>query len=412
MDDTLCMQKFNYYSGWQPVLDCMRAQTCLTRIGSFIKGFEILPTYNFNNISQFMVLLTFNIKQSRRGNCESQYYGVGNRIKSFKYVFPCNMANSEQDVKLYGTGGSLLKTLKCLMMELDRLRNLKLINLMLERYEAKHLLDEVLESCEMALQNLCLVNVTSTHCPIMHVGLFFNLKVLIISPQNIDDDVLQLLSSNTSLRDLYLFQNNYSPNYAAACSEKAWKNFKRDNPKAKVHLRIEAASQKELTFQPSAPIHSVTYRTPKNKASTDIIKIIDLYKYTLSTYGHESLPEFESPMEFDERIDNLLILMVRQCPNLRRLTIREAISTSSLLLLAKIGINLLELNVRKSSVVEKMDWPRNPEWSEDFYEWLRMSSSTIESTEGVVSQILGCRWTMMSDESFQKFHIGLSGFSL
>jgi F-box protein 39 len=157
-----------------------------------------------------MVLLTFNIQQSRR-KCDQIYFEVGKRIRTFKYVFPCNMANSEQDVKLYGTGGSLLKTLKALMFELNRLRNLKLIDLMLERYEAKHLLDEVLESCEMVLQNLCLVNVTVTHCPIMHVGLFFNLKVLIITPQNLDDDVIQLLSS-TALRDLYIFQNNYSPN--------------------------------------------------------------------------------------------------------------------------------------------------------------------------------------------------------
>ncbi|CAG9808064.1 unnamed protein product [Chironomus riparius] len=411
VDDTLCRQKFNYYSGWQPVLDCMRAQTCLTRIGRFIKGIEILPSYNFNNIAQFMVLLTFNIQQSRRSRCDPIYFEVGKRIKSFKYVFPCNMANNEQDVKLYGTGGSLLKTLKCLMFELNELRNLKLIDLMLERYEAKHLLDEVLESCEMALQSLYLVNVTSTHCPIMHVGLFFNLKVLTISPQNLDDDVLQLLAS-TAIRDLYIFQNNYSPNYAAACSEKAWKNFRKDNPKARVHLRAESASQKLVTLQSFAPINSVTYRTPKNKASLDIIKIIDLYKYTLETYGHESIPEFESQIEFDERIDNLLILMARQCPNLKSLTIRESISTSSLLLLAKIGINLIELNVRKSAVIEQMDWPKNPDWSDDFFAWLQISSSSKESTEKEISQILRCRWIMMSDESFEKLKISLSGFSM
>lgn len=411
IDDTLCRHKFNYYSGWQPVLDCLRAQNCLTRIGRFIKGIEILPSYNFNNIAQFMVLLTFNIQQSRKPGCENQYFEVGKRIQTFKYVFPCNMTNSEQDVKLYGTGGSLLKTLKCLMVELNKLRNLKLINLMLERYEAKHLLDEVLESCQMVIQNLCLVNVTSTHCPIMHVGLFLNLKVLIISPQNLDDDVLQLISS-TAISDFYIFQNNYSPNYAAACSEKAWKNFRRDNPKTKVHLRVESATHKEVILQPSAPIYSITYRTPKNRAANDIIKIIDLYKYTISTYGHESVPDFNSSLEFDERIDNLLILMARQCPNLRKLTIREPISTSSLLLLAKIGINLIEINILKSVVVERMDWPKNPEWTDDFYDWLKIASSTIESTEKEISEILRCRWTMMSNECFDKFKISLSGFSL
>jgi F-box protein 39 len=233
-DDTLCHQKYNYYSGWQPVLDCLRSQTCLTRIGRFMRGIEIVPTYNFNNISQFMTLLTFNIQQSRRGDyTESQYFEVGKRIESFKYIFPCNMNDSERDVKLYGTGGQLLKTLKSLLFELNRLKRLRLIDLMLERYEAKHLLDEVLESCNFVLQHLCLINVTSTHCPILHVGLFFNLQVLIISPQNLDDDVLQLLAS-TSLQHLHIFQNKYSPTSPAACSEKAWKLFKRDNPRIQV----------------------------------------------------------------------------------------------------------------------------------------------------------------------------------
>lgn len=109
-----------------------------------------------------MVLFTFNIEQSRR-MVENQYFEVGKRIESFKYVFPCNMANNDQDIKLYGTGGQLLKTLKALLFELSRLKRLKLIDLMLERYEAKHLLDEVLESCNTALQQLCLINVTHTH---------------------------------------------------------------------------------------------------------------------------------------------------------------------------------------------------------------------------------------------------------
>ena len=89
------------------------------------------------------------------------------------------MASREdpESIKLFGTGGQLLKTLKDLMLQLTNLKTLKLVDLMLERYEAKHLLDEVLESCNMVLRTLFLVNVTILHCPIMHVGLFFNLEV-------------------------------------------------------------------------------------------------------------------------------------------------------------------------------------------------------------------------------------------
>lgn len=101
-DDTLCRRKFNYYSGWNHVLDHIRTQNCLTRVGRYFKGLEFVPTHNFNNMYQFMTLLTFNIQQSKRSYCESEFYGVGQHITSFKYIFPCNMALREtDDVKVF-----------------------------------------------------------------------------------------------------------------------------------------------------------------------------------------------------------------------------------------------------------------------------------------------------------------------
>lgn len=412
-DETLCRRKFNYYSGWQYVLDHMRAQNCLTRVGRYIKGLEFVPTHNFNNMYQFMTILIFNIQQSKALACDSSYHKVGKHITSFKYNFPCNMAMRESDdVKLFGTGGQLLKALKALLYELNNLKTLRLIDLMLERYEAKHLLDEVLESCSMVLKELCLVNVTSTHCPIMHIGLFFNLRVLIISPQNLDDDVLQLLSS-TALQNLHIFQNNYSPTTPAACSSKAWKLLRKENPKIKVHLRVESTTNGDITFQPDAPVYSVTYRTPKNQITSEkIIKIVDLYKYTLTTYGHELLPKYSCPKSFNNRIDSLLVLMARQCHNLTSLTLREKVSTATLLLLAKTATNLRFFHVRRNAIVQKCDWPRNPEWSEEFYKWLKLSSRTYESTEKEISQMLGYKWTMLCDRSFKQIKIHLSGFSI
>lgn len=411
-DNTLCQRKFNYYSGWQYVLDHMRTQHCLSRVGCYIKGLEFVPIHNFNNMYHFMNLLTFNIQQSRRSDCDLTYFDVGKHITSLKYIFPCNMAMREtDDVKLFGTGGQLLKMLKNLMFELNNLKALRLVDLMLERYEAKHLLDEVLESCNMVLRELCLVNITNTHCPIMHTGLFFNLNVLIISPQNLDDDVLQLLSS-TALRHLHIFQNSYSPTTPAACSAKAWKALRKENQKIQVHLRIESTTNADMTFQPNAPVYSVTYRTPKNRITSEkVMQIVDMYKYTLTTFGHELLPKYICPKAFDNRIDSLLVLMCRQCPNLTSLTIREKASTSTLLLLAKAAINLRFFNVRRNAIVQKCDWPKNPDWSEDFYEWLRSSSRTYDSTEREISQILGYKWNMLSDKSFRKIKIHLSGFS-
>lgn len=180
-----------------------------------------------------------------------------------------------------------------------------------------------------------------------------------------------------------------------------------------VHLRFESttASRTELTLQPSAPVYSITYRSPDYQMTAEKLdSIVEMYKYTLTKYGHELLPELPPPQLFDERIDTLMLMMARQCPNLTSLTIREAISTSTLLLLAKTAINLCELNVRRRAVIAKMDWPEN-QGNEEFSDWLHISSRSHEVTEREISKLLGCRWTMLSDETFEKFRINLPGFS-
>lgn len=41
---------------------------------------------------------------------------------------------------------------------------------------------------------------------------------------------------------------------------------------------------------------------------------IDFYKDHLNIYAHKNLPRFYQCKKFHERIDSLLLLMVRQCP--------------------------------------------------------------------------------------------------
>lgn len=171
--------KFNYYSGWQPVLDHSRTQNCLLSVGKLFRGLDFRPLVSFNNMYQFMTLMSWAIEQNHKQKVPREWAGCGLRIKSLNYIFPCNMASSEdpESIKLFGTGGQLLASLKRLMTNLTNLQTLKLVDLMLERYEANHLLDEVLESCCLVLKRLYLINVTMVHCPIMHIGLFLNLQV-------------------------------------------------------------------------------------------------------------------------------------------------------------------------------------------------------------------------------------------
>lgn len=118
--------------------------------------------------------------------------------------------------------------------------------------------------------------------------------------------------------------------------------------------------------------------------------------------------------------------------------IREKISSSTVLLLAYTGKNLRFLYVRRNSVLLKCEWPKNPEWSWEFYKWLRKNSRwafswhvvgcslqdhrlspsylhvststyiapipsprTYEDMEREVSQMLGFRWYGLNDKQFK-----------
>lgn len=135
--------------------------------------------------------------------------------------------------------------------------------------------------------------------------------------------------------------------------------------------------------------------------------IVDMYKPTLTTFGHETLPRFICAKSFHSRADSLLLLLVRQCPNLTSLIVREKISTSTVILLARTGQNLRKFFVRRNAVIIRCDWPWNPEWSEEFYRWLKTTSRSYALAEKEVSTILGRTWTMLSDKDFRRVTVNV-----
>lgn len=162
------------------------------------------------------------------------------------------------------------------------------------------------------------------------------------------------------------------------------------------------------------------------KADT-LITAIDMFKDDLRTYGHLNIPEFHMPKSFADRNDENLVLLARSCNYLSTLVsifqltsqyilndyfqiITEKISTSTVLLIAYTGRNLKWLHVRCDAVIKKCDWPMSPEWSEEFYSWLKMNSKSYKSVEKEVSQILGYRWKLLTDQEFQNLDVNLHDF--
>lgn len=85
-------------------------------------------------------------------------------------------------------------------------------------------------------------------------------QILRISPQNIDDTMLHLITES-KLKHLHIVQNGNTPKTVMPCSAKAWTHFKRHASEyLQVHLEANSngTNECELLIQPDAPIHSIT----------------------------------------------------------------------------------------------------------------------------------------------------------
>ena len=177
-DTTLTRGKFNYYSGWQHVIDHIRASTCLNKVGANFKSLVFERMMNFNNLFEFMNLISWYLERQGKDDI-SIGRNVCANVRRLKFTFPCDMANrnAPETITLFGTGGKLLEALKRLMRNLEKLKCIELIDLMLDTKEALHLMDDICSNCTQTLAKLVLINTTKFPCPLLHVGVFLNLHV-------------------------------------------------------------------------------------------------------------------------------------------------------------------------------------------------------------------------------------------
>lgn len=85
----------------------------------------------------------------------------------------------------------------------------------------------------------------------------------------------------------------------------------------------------------------------------------------------------------------------------------ERISTCTALLLAFTGKSLRYLHIRGNAVILRCDWRQNPEWSDEFYLWLKTNSRSYELVEKEIGQILGRKWKFLTDKEFRDLDCNL-----
>ncbi|XP_050453701.1 uncharacterized protein LOC126852699 isoform X2 [Cataglyphis hispanica] len=326
-DTTLTRGKFNYYSGWQYVLDHIRTSTCLNKVGRNFRSLIFEPMLNFYNLYEFMNMISWYAEQ--QGFDNTSVAGVGTYIRRLKFTFPCNMANRNDPdrIRLFGTGGKLLEALKRLMRNLQNLRCLELIDLMLESNEALHLMDDICINCTQTLSKLILINTTRYNCPLLHVGVFVNLNVLVISPQNLHEDVLELIGY-TKLKHLHILQNQYSPKDTTIRLPKrsSWIKMKANNPYLKVHFEIESHKATDILLpidlleHSAIPCHSIVLDNPNTQIlPSTVLTHGAFFDSTIRVYAFKGVTRYYLHRNFAKRLDEALVQFCRMCPNLHTL---------------------------------------------------------------------------------------------
>ncbi|XP_076167398.1 uncharacterized protein LOC143146722 isoform X2 [Ptiloglossa arizonensis] len=418
-DTTLTRGQFNYYSGWQFVLDHMRISNCLNKIGKNIRSLVFEPMLNFYNLYEFMNMISWYTE--RQGSDNTSVAGVGTYIRRFKFTFPCNMASIDDPdrIRVFGTGGKLLEALKRLMRNLHNIRCLELIDLMLDSKEALHLMDDICDNCTQTLSKLVLINTTKYYCPLLHVGIFINLNVLIISPQNLHEDVIDLIGY-TRLKHLHIVQNRYSPKNTTMRLPKrsSWIKMKANNPYLKVHFEVESYRRTDILLpidlleHGDIPCHSIVVNNPNTQILSSTIHTHGtFFASTIKVYAFKGLTRYFLHRNFAQRLDEALVQFCRMCPNLHTLMIRDKISTATILEIVSTAKALRCLYVRRNAVLKKCDrdWLKILNWSPEHYQWIKTNSWSYENTQREVSRILKYRWHMLSEEEFKnqtlKLHI-------
>ncbi|XP_071746684.1 uncharacterized protein [Lepeophtheirus salmonis] len=388
----LILQKIFQYIPYQEVLNHLKASRALNGLAPKLKHLSFRPTKNLHVVVSFQQLIS--------KYCE--FNGPLPKIQSFSYVFPCDFARKSNEIDIYGTGGTILQDMKDLLNYLPGIKKLELKDLELDTFDATHVLDEVSEVCCLQIENLKIVNISRSPLSMLAIATFINLQSLTISPHNISDDLVECFGDMKKLRNVQILTNAYTECRSVIVDYRIWRQCRRSNPKLRVHLITEGKHKNELTFQNKAPIKSIVYDTPYSKISAIAINLtVEMYKTDLEIYAHKRLPRFHTHRGFVNRPDSAYLYLVRQCPYLHTLMIRERISSATVLLLAYTGKNLRYFHVRKTAIILKCDWKRSLDWSDEFYSWLRKNSRTYEDMEREVSQIFGFRWYALSDKQFK-----------
>ncbi|XP_014667993.1 PREDICTED: uncharacterized protein LOC106809426 [Priapulus caudatus] len=399
-ENMLQRKKFMPYGSWQYQFNPYLAQTVLRKVAHHWKRLVIEPMTSFYNLHEFLTVVSAYIDLCLQNGEEFPLP----RLKCFKFRFACQQhLGGNRGKFVIGTGGKILRTLQELMQRLRGLQELQLTHLLLEMHEALQLLDDTLANSGDTLRTLRVIDCAKVPHPFLHVGLFFNLRKLIISPNHVDEDVVHLLGF-TRVRLVVLYQDAYTCRCRAAPGH-AWRDMRARAPAVRIELVLTGATRSDMLLQEGAPVRSILYDTKYSVMKLNTLMfIVDNYASTLEVFAHQQIPRVHRPKSFQDRPDSNLLSLVRTCVRLHTLVIRERVSTCTLLIIAVFAERLQHFFVRRNAVILRCDWPSGPMLTE-CYAWLKETSRSYELVEQEVSKKLNKPWKLLSDPEFKQLSL-------
>ncbi|KAK3102902.1 hypothetical protein FSP39_014811 [Pinctada imbricata] len=223
---------------------------------------------------------------------------------------------------------------------------------------------------------------------------------LIISPQHVNEEVVIMLGTS-GLTELHLVQGRYTCDFQHV-SDEAWRLLKQMSPYFRVSLEIRGHTKSKLCLQPHAPVREIVYDTPYAQFDNETaISVVHYYHETLQHFVQKRLPRSHGSRSFHNRSDTALIMLARKCPNLQTIVVQERISTATAILIAMEAKSLKRYVVRQNGLIKRADWPKDCQWSDEFYREFKACARSYEKTAERISQILKTNWKPVSDQTFK-----------
>ena len=362
-----------------------QSETCMEQYGQY-----------FQSCTLFLV--PFQFETLGLGMLEKVGRFCGN-IKHFAIYHPHSF--------LFTIEESLSKYISHLVAVADNCEFLKTISLLNMEYMASDTqrgISEVLtplitENVAQKVKRLEYQHAYDFSIPVYALVGFENMTHLKCSIQSLTTDIILELSSY-SLKHLHLLNDGSTLNEDFTEQfELNWTIIAADTPSLSVYYIFQGRTMYEQDLAANPLVKSCVLDSLCNSIYRELImRIISLYGDTMEVFAHLATEWNYLPYEDPDDVPYIYEYMISHCKNLNTFASATFVQSGALILMAE-KRKLAHLWVNQC-VVYGADVHMAPGWTVG-ERWLTAAAKDERNTQETISELLGRKWHVMSDEEFE-----------